>query len=89
MAGQTIQMNQITHGAVLAVVLLLAFADPALAKWWIVRASDKKCLVVDVEPTGKDKSVTKIGKDVYQTQGEAEADVKRVCKEGETEDRSY
>jgi len=73
----------------LAVVPLLAFADPALAKWWIVRSPDKTCLVVDVEPAGKDKSVSKIGKDVYQTQGEAEADLKQVCKEGETEDRSH
>jgi SepF-like predicted cell division protein (DUF552 family) len=53
---------------------------PALADWWIVRASDKQCLVVDIEPTGKDKSVTKIGKTVYPTREEAEADVKRLCK---------
>ena len=46
--------------------LLLAFADQALANWWIVRASDEKCLVVDLEPTGKDKTVTKVG-EVYQT----------------------
>jgi hypothetical protein len=65
----------------LIVVLLLGFADSALANWWIVRASDKKCLVVDIEPSGEDKSVTKVGKDVYQTSEEAEADVKRLCKE--------
>ena len=62
-------------------VLFVAVADPALANWWIVRASDKKCLVVDIEPTGKDKSVTKIGKTVYPTREEAEADVKRLCKQ--------
>jgi hypothetical protein len=66
---------------VLIGALLLAFPDPALANWWIVRASDKKCLVVDIEPTGKDKSVTKIGKEAYLTREEAEADVKRLCKE--------
>jgi len=60
---------------------LLALTSPALANWWIVRASDKKCLVVDIEPTGKDKSVTKIGKEVYPTREEAEADVKRLCKQ--------
>jgi len=54
-----------------------AFADPALSNWWIVRASDGKCVVVDIEPTGKDKNVTKIGKDVYQTPDQAEADAKR------------
>jgi hypothetical protein len=66
---------------VLLGTLLLALPDPALANWWIVRASDKKCLVVDIEPTGKEKSVTKIGKEVYPTREEAEADVKRLCKQ--------
>jgi SepF-like predicted cell division protein (DUF552 family) len=69
------------HRAVLLAVLMSAVADPALANWWIVRASDGKCVVVDIEPTGKDKTVTKIGKDVYQTPDQAEADVKRLCKE--------
>jgi hypothetical protein len=61
--------------------LLLALPNPAFANWWIVRASDKQCLVVDIEPTGKDKSVTKIGKTVYPTREKAEADVKRLCKQ--------
>ena len=65
----------------LITVLLLAFANPALANWWIVRAADGKCLVVDVEPSGND--VAKVGKDVYQTQQQAEAKVKTLC----TEDR--
>ena len=64
----------------LIAVLLLAFADPALANWWIVRAADEKCLVVDMEPSGNDKNVTKVGKDVYQTREQAEADVKKFCK---------
>ena len=60
-------MNQTFHvfGPVLIGALLLALPDLALANWWIVRASDKQCLVVDIEPTGNDKSVTKIGKKVY------------------------
>ena len=71
---------------VLMAVLLPAFADPSLASWWIVRASDEKCLVVDIEPRDNDKSVTKVGKDVYQTADEAEADVKRLCKGVNPED---
>jgi SepF-like predicted cell division protein (DUF552 family) len=67
--------------SLLIAVLLVAVADPALANWWIVRASDGKCVVVDIEPTEKDKSVTKVGEDVYQTPEQAEADVKRLCKE--------
>jgi hypothetical protein len=63
----------------LVAVILFALADPAFAGWWIVRAADEKCLVVDIEPTGDD--VTKVGKDVYQTREQAEADVKGLCKE--------
>ena len=70
----------------LMAVLLLAFADQALANWWIVRASDEKCLVVDLEPMGNDKTVTKVG-EVYQTPEQAEADVKRLCKESKAEDQ--
>jgi hypothetical protein len=63
----------------LITVLLLAFANPALANWWIVRAADGKCLVVDVEPSGSD--VAKVGNNVYQTQQQAEAEIKTLCKE--------
>ena len=62
-------------------------ADPALAKWWIVRASDKTCLVVDIEPKGNDKTVTKVGNDVYETPEQAEADVKKLCRESKGEDQ--
>lgn len=63
----------------LITLVLLAFAHPAFANWWIVRSADEKCLVVDIEPSSKD--VTKGGKEVYQTREEAEADVKGLCKE--------
>ena len=62
----------------LVTVTLLALPDPAFANWWIVRAADEKPLVVDIEPSGKD--VTKVGKDVYQTREQGEADVKGLCK---------
>jgi hypothetical protein len=68
-------------GYMLISAFLIALPSPSLANWWIVRSSDKQCLVVDIEPTGKDKSVTKIGKEVYLTREEAEEDVKRLCKE--------
>jgi len=42
--------------------------------------SDETCLVVGIEPTGKEKGITKIGKDSYPTAEQAEADVKRICK---------
>jgi hypothetical protein len=62
--------------------------NPALANWWLVRPSDGKCLVVDIEPTGKDKTVTKIGKDVYQSADQAEADAKQICTEVKSQDKS-
>jgi hypothetical protein len=62
-----------------ATLIASTFASPVLADWWIVRSSDGTCLVVDIEPTGKDKSLTKIGK--IPTPEQAEADVKRLCKE--------
>lgn len=64
---------------VVGAILTTSFAGPALADWWIVRSSDQECLVVDVEPT--DKTVTKIGKDSYKTEEQAEADAKQLCKE--------
>jgi len=48
-----------TSRILLIVVLLFAFADPALANWWIARASDETCLVVDIEPRGNDRAITK------------------------------
>jgi SepF-like predicted cell division protein (DUF552 family) len=69
------------YRVLLTAVLVVIVANPALANWWIVRASDGKCIVVDIEPTGKDKDVTRVGKDVYQTPDQAEVDVKRLCKE--------
>jgi hypothetical protein len=63
----------------IGLVIASSFASPARADWWIVRSSDKQCLVVDVEPT--DKNVTKIGKGSYRTEEEAEAEAKRLCKE--------
>jgi len=50
-----------------AAVLTFPAINSALADWWLVRSSDGKCLVVDIEPTDKDKNVTKIGKAVYQS----------------------
>ena len=64
-----------------APILFALFAPtPSLANWWIVRSSDETCLVVDIEPTGEEKGITKIGRDSYPTAEEAEADVKRLCK---------
>ena len=72
--------------ASVAVVLVICASNSALANWWLVRSSDGKCLVVDIEPITTDQNVTKIGKDVYQSANEAEADAKRLCKEAKTPD---
>jgi hypothetical protein len=36
---------------------------------------------VDIEPKDGDRNVTKVGKDAYRTRDEAEAEVKRLCKD--------
>jgi hypothetical protein len=78
----------VAYRFVLLASFVLAFANPAFANWWIVRSSDETCLVVDIEPKDNDKAaLTKVGKDVYQTSKEAEADVKRLCKESKAKDR--
>jgi hypothetical protein len=74
--------------ASIAVVLMFFTTNPALANWWLVRSSDGKCLVVDIEPTGNDKNVTKIGKDVYQSADQAELDSKRLCKDAKPQQQS-
>jgi hypothetical protein len=55
---------------------------PAFAakNFWIVRGPDKKCTVVETEPMASETTVTKVGKDVYVSREEAEADVAVVCK---------
>jgi hypothetical protein len=58
------------HRVLLIAAFSVAAADPAFA-------TDGKCVVVDIEPTGNDKSVTRVGKDVYQTSDQAEADDSR------------
>jgi hypothetical protein len=67
--------------SLLIAAALIGSSTPALSNWWIVRSSDEKCLVVDIEPKPEDKGVTKIGKDAYPTAEQAEADVKRLCRE--------
>ena len=87
MALSALELGRMSRRVLLIAVLFTAIADPALANWWIVRASDGKCIVVDIEPTGKDKTITQVGKNSYQTPEQAEADVKRLCKESKSGDQ--
>jgi hypothetical protein len=65
----------------LAVALIVSCAAPAFAGkgFYIVRGPDKECTVVETEPTATETTVTRVGKDVYVTREEAEADVAVVC----------
>jgi hypothetical protein len=45
-----------------------------------VRGPDKKCTVVETEPSATQTTVTRVGKDVYVTREEAESDMAVVCK---------
>jgi hypothetical protein len=83
-----VQKSQIVSDKTFACLMRVLFAAlmtgvfpiPSFANWWIVRSSDEKCLVVDIEPVAGNKDVTKIGKESYPTAEEAEADRKRVCR---------
>jgi hypothetical protein len=67
------------HSFIEVMTLSASLRTPVVADWWIVRSSDEKCLVVDTEPTAG-RNATKIGKDRYSSVGEAEADMKHLCK---------
>jgi len=78
------------HRLVISTALVVGvFVSPAFAGWWIVRSADGVCLVVDIQPTGKDPTVTKVGKDSYQTEAEANADLKRLCEEPKVPTKPY
>jgi hypothetical protein len=66
----------------LALALIVGCAAPAFAAkgFYIVRGEDKKCIVVETEPSATETTVTRVGKDVYVTREEAEADLAVVCK---------
>ena len=66
---------------VAAVVVLGAFATPALADFWIVREGPTgKCMVVDKKPT--DTKIVIVGGDgkIYKTRAEADKELAVVCK---------
>ena len=70
------------HKYVVAAALIVGCTLPAFAakEFYIVRGLDKKCMVVDVAPVTTERKIEKIGKDVYITREEAEADLAVVCK---------
>ena len=56
---------------------------------------DETCLVVDSRrvrrealPRSEERGITKIGKDAYPTAQQAEADVKRLCKESKADSQA-
>jgi hypothetical protein len=67
---------------VLALALIAGCTAPAFATkgFYIVRGPDKKCAVVETAPATSETTITKVGKDVYVSREEAEADVAVVCK---------
>jgi hypothetical protein len=72
----------------IAILLIFSTTNSALASWWLVRSSEGKCLVVNIEPTDQDKTVTKIGNEAYQSADQAERDAKRLCKDAKPGEQS-
>jgi hypothetical protein len=66
----------------LAIAIVAGCVAPAYAAkgFYIVRGPDKKCTVVDTEPSATETTITRVGKNVYVSREEAEADVAVVCK---------
>jgi hypothetical protein len=66
----------------LALALIVGCSAPVFAGkgFYIVRGADKKCTIVETEPMASETTVTRVGKNVYVTREEAEADVAVVCK---------
>ena len=67
---------------VLTAALIVGSTLPAFAEkgFFIVRGPDKKCVVVDVAPAPTETTVTRVGKNIYVTREEADADMAVVCK---------
>ena len=71
---------------VLAAVVVFCFSVPALAAtkgFYIIQGGDRQCMVVDVPSdatqTTMDRLGTRVGKNIYGTREEAEADMNVVC----------
>ena len=66
----------------LVAALIVGSTLPAFAEkgFYIVRGPDKKCIVVDAAPSATETTVTRVGKNVYVTREEANADLAVVCK---------
>lgn len=62
-----------------AAALVVAFAAPAMADWYVVQDSaTKKCTIVEQKPTSTTTTVVSPAGVVYKTRTEAEAGMKTV-----------
>jgi hypothetical protein len=62
-----------------AVVLVAAFATPALADFWIVRDGPTgPCRIVETKPT--DTKIVVVGNKAYKIRDEAQKELAVVCK---------
>jgi hypothetical protein len=73
-------LQQRVSGRLVAIATRRAAPAFAAKGFWIVRGPDKKCVVVETEPTATETTVTRVGKNIYVTREEAEADLAVVCK---------
>jgi hypothetical protein len=62
-----------------ATAVIVAFATPALADFWIVREGPSgPCRIVETRPT--DTKIVIVGNKAYKVRGEAEKELTVVCK---------
>jgi hypothetical protein len=64
----------------MSILILAGFAGNAMAaEYYVVRGPDKKCKVVETKPT--DSKIIVMGDKAFVSRGEAEKQVKVICKE--------
>jgi hypothetical protein len=69
------------RSGLLAAGMLVAFAAPAFADYYIVHGPDRQCRVVDRYVPGEDHDIVRVGPLRFGTRDEAERQVRVVCRE--------
>jgi hypothetical protein len=65
----------------LAAGMLVAFAAPAFADYYIVHGPDRQCRVVERYVQGEDRDIVRVGPLRFGTRDEAERQVRVVCRD--------
>jgi hypothetical protein len=65
----------------LAAGVLVGFATPALADWYIVHGPDRHCRVVERYVPNEEHDIVRVGPLRFGTRDEAEREIRTVCRD--------